>query len=318
MSLAIVYLIHKNDDIARLYNFLDSVEGFQVPSSWQFNILFKGFSSKQLSKIANGELTRFPRFQIYPVPNHGFDLESYRWFAKRNPRDHYLFLSSSSRLTMQESINLIESVDQDSTNTFHFSLGSRISLATNNLVMLELKHLYLRGKVPDEFLQRYSQMFIGRKLQIIRSATLKKHSLETIWLARVIINLYYKILKAISRIQYRNFPRYPNPHIRTTGFHVDRETFLSIEYGFQFSKKRALLLESGSKSILRQMLKKGVNIFYLSIESTPTKVLELGDVEKIDFENVIISDQRHRQESTDQFETFLIDSIKIIASQQGP
>jgi hypothetical protein len=317
MSLAVVYLIHKNDDITRLYNFLDSVEGFSLPISWQFKLLFKGFSSKQLSEIANGALTRFPRFQIFPVPNRGYDLESYRWFAKRNPHDHYLFLSSSSRLTMQESINILESVDQDSTNTFHFSLGSRLSLATNNLVMLELKHLYLQGKIPDQFLQRYSKMFIGRKLGIIRSVTLKRNSLETIRLARVFINLYFKTLKATSRIQYRNFPRFPNPHIRTTGFHVDRETFLSLEYGFQFSKKRALLLESGSQSILRQLLKKGVNIFYLSIESTPTKVLELSDFEKMDFMNVIISDQRHRQESNNHFETFLIDSIKIISSQQG-
>jgi hypothetical protein len=317
MSLAVVYLIHKSDDITRLYNFLDSVEGFQIPSSWQFNILFKGFSTKQLSEIANGELNRFPRFQIYPVPNRGFDLETYRWFAKRNPHGRYLFLSSSSRLTMQESINILESIDQDSTNTFHFSLGSRMSLATNNLVMLEIKHLYLQGKIPDQFLQRYSKMFIGRKLGIIRSVTLKKNSLETIWLARLLINLFFKTLKGVSRIKYRKFPRFPNPHIRTTGFHVDRETFLNLEYGFQFSKKRALLLESGSQSMLRQMLKKGVHIFYLPIESTPTKVIELGDFEKMDFKNVIISDQRHRQESNNQFETFLIDSIKIISSQQG-
>lgn len=318
MSVAVVYLFHKNDDITRLHDFLDSVEGFQIPSSWKFNILFKGFSSKSLSTITNGTLSRFPGFQTYLVPNRGFDLESYRWFAKRNPHDQYLFLSSSSLLTKQQSIDIIKSIILDSTNSFYFSLGSKISLATNNLVVLELKHLYLQGEIPDQFLQRYSKMFIGRKLRIIRSVTMKKNNQETIPLTRGLINLYFKILKGISHVRYRNFPKFPNPHIRTTGFQVDRETFFSLEYGFQFSKMRALSLESGSQSILKQLLNRGVNIFYLSFESTPTKVLNLDDFEKIDFGDPIISDQRHRQESEEQFETFLVESIKIISSLQGP
>lgn len=316
MTIAIVYLIHKNDDIKRLDNFLDSFKGFQIPSSWKLHILFKGFSSKPLSEIAHGELSRFLGLQTHLVPNRGFDLESYRWFVKKNPYDHYLFLSSSSLFTQQKSIEILESLPRDSTNSFYFSLGSRISLATNKLVMLELKHLFLQGQIPDQFLQRYSKMFIGRKLRIIRSITFKINNLGIFRLTRGLISLYFKTLKTISSIRYRNFPKFPNPHIRTTGFYVDRETFSCLQYGFQFSKKRAHLLESGSQSILRQLLQKGTKIFYLSIDSTPTEVLNLDDFGKIDFKDAIISDQRHRQESQDQFETFLFESIRIISSKQ--
>lgn len=55
----------------------------------------------------------------------------------------------------------------------------------------------------------------------------------------------------------RDYPRFPNPHIRTTGFALRRETLLGLGLEHALDKRDTYLLESGHHSITRQLLDRG-------------------------------------------------------------
>jgi hypothetical protein len=55
----------------------------------------------------------------------------------------------------------------------------------------------------------------------------------------------------------RGFPRFPNPHIRTTAFMLRREPMLTLGLEHARDKDRAYLLESGRRSITRQAQARG-------------------------------------------------------------
>lgn len=55
----------------------------------------------------------------------------------------------------------------------------------------------------------------------------------------------------------REFPRFPNPHIRTTAFMLDRQTTLELDLLQARDKRTAYLLESGWRGLTRQVLESG-------------------------------------------------------------
>jgi hypothetical protein len=55
----------------------------------------------------------------------------------------------------------------------------------------------------------------------------------------------------------REYPRFPNPHVRTTAFMIERELLLSMNLQDARDKHDTYLLESGHQSITRQVLARG-------------------------------------------------------------
>jgi hypothetical protein len=66
----------------------------------------------------------------------------------------------------------------------------------------------------------------------------------------------YQLVKL--RQKRRDFPRFPNPHIRTTAFMLERELLLELGLERPYDKRTAYLLESGRQSITRQIQGRGL------------------------------------------------------------
>jgi hypothetical protein len=56
----------------------------------------------------------------------------------------------------------------------------------------------------------------------------------------------------------RDYPRFPNPHIRTTAFMIDRANVIAMNLDAARDKRDTYLLESGRRSITRQILERGL------------------------------------------------------------
>src|SRR5262249_11131050 len=65
------------------------------------------------------------------------------------------------------------------------------------------------------------------------------------------------------------YGRYPNPHIRTNAFMIERERFLSLRFWTLMSKSDAYKFESGRNSMTRQIIGQGLK---------PTVVNRHGEV----------------------------------------
>ncbi|HEV3071967.1 MAG TPA: glycosyltransferase family 2 protein [Solirubrobacteraceae bacterium] len=59
------------------------------------------------------------------------------------------------------------------------------------------------------------------------------------------------------RSQRRDYPRFPNPHIRTTACLLRRQAVLDLDLGAASDKRAAYLLESGRNGITRQLGERG-------------------------------------------------------------
>ena len=60
------------------------------------------------------------------------------------------------------------------------------------------------------------------------------------------------------RAARRDYPRFPNPHIRTTAFMIGRPELLRMGLEQARDKRSAYLLESGRMSITRQVQRRGL------------------------------------------------------------
>ncbi len=56
----------------------------------------------------------------------------------------------------------------------------------------------------------------------------------------------------------RDYPRFPNPHIRTTAFMLDRTLLLDAGFEQAADKRDTYLLESGPHSFTRQIIQRGL------------------------------------------------------------
>lgn len=64
----------------------------------------------------------------------------------------------------------------------------------------------------------------------------------------------------LRRRRQRDFNPFPNPHLRTNGFMLDRELMLELDWSTDGSKAAAWALESGKRSISRQMWERGLDV----------------------------------------------------------
>jgi hypothetical protein len=64
----------------------------------------------------------------------------------------------------------------------------------------------------------------------------------------------------LRRRRGREFPPFPNPHLRTNGFMLERELMLDLDWPLQRSKLEALALESGKRSISRQVWERDLDV----------------------------------------------------------
>jgi hypothetical protein len=69
---------------------------------------------------------------------------------------------------------------------------------------------------------------------------------------------YWPYQLARLRRMRRDYPHFPNPHIRTTTFMIEREMVVDLKLEDAHDKRSTYLLESGRNSITRQILQRGL------------------------------------------------------------
>ena len=93
----------------------------------------------------------------------------------------------------------------------------------------------------------------------------------------------------------RDYPRFPNPHLRTTGFVIDRELLLALAFDRAVDKRAAYLLESGKDGIARELERRGLRMVVVGRDGRSFEVEEWagsGTFRTGDQENLLIADNQ--------------------------
>ncbi len=102
----------------------------------------------------------------------------------------------------------------------------------------------------------------------------------------------------LRRRRGREFPPFPNPHLRTNGFMLARELMLELDWPLSRSKLEALALESGRRSISRQVWERGLDVRVVGRDGVAypsERWRESATFRSGDQRNLLISDNRTLQ-----------------------
>ncbi|MGH2865043.1 MAG: hypothetical protein ACRDJX_07305 [Solirubrobacteraceae bacterium] len=95
----------------------------------------------------------------------------------------------------------------------------------------------------------------------------------------------------------RDFPRFPNPHIRTTGFLVDRSTLLQMGLENARDKRAAYRLESGHAGVTRKLQERGLKALVVGRDGVGYETAHWansGTYRSGGQENLLVADNRTR------------------------
>jgi len=263
-TVAAVYLIRSKDGFTKFDNFIDSYIKYGKNVNIPFYVLVKGRSDSFLNNIFKRIEESSLNITVLRTPNFGYDLTSYRRFAVKHFYDYVIFLSATTQLENSEWFSSIKKVIEMEKIGIVGNFFSFDSIKSSKIALLNVNYLFLTAQLPITFIDNYGKMFIGVRLKLLYEIgqISKKFHLNCVY--RNVLKFWFVARIKLICIRFRNFPSYPNLHLRTTGFCIHRESFLEINLGVILTKKKAYEFESGRKSLLNQISLLGWNIAQIS------------------------------------------------------
>jgi hypothetical protein len=116
--------------------------------------------------------------------------------------------------------------------------------------------------------------------------------------------------RRLTRRLERDFHPFPNPHIRTNGFMIERTTMLDLRFDGERTKMDSLRFESGKAGMTRQILGRGLEALIVGRDGRgyePDEWYESRTFRSGEQENLLIGDNRTRQyaDGDESFRAFL-------------
>jgi hypothetical protein len=192
--------------------------------------------------------------------------------------------------SIASSISYEEFIDPVQENDFEFKSMERTIQKYNNYIVLFLvSHCFLKKKnwlkiISETFQYKSFMGFSGSYESGFSSLRFKKF-----WKIYSYLKQYFNLKKI--------FPKFPNPHIRSTSFVLKQRDFLEyIKNKKYFNKMDSVTTECGRYSLTNFFLKKNYNVFI--INSSGEK-FDLKSMEKSmtfctsQVADVLISDRHH-------------------------
>jgi len=229
-----------------LISFIESYLKFESGVEHNLVILFNG--SKDPAAI-NPYLDFLKSKKIdhsYLELETGQDIAAYRWAASQLDSEYVLFFNTYSQIQHDNwGRNYLNSIKKDNIGCVGAtgSWMSWFSYGFQRARFLLSSNLKIRQYLP---------YFEAKKIEIA--------SLNIVIPAR--LTLIGALIKSI--IKYNNFPKYPNPHLRTNAFIIKREFWLSLNFPGLGDKKQAHQFESGANSFTKQILRSGKSVLVMN------------------------------------------------------
>jgi hypothetical protein len=167
-------------------------------------------------------------------------------------------------------------------------------------------------RVPEPALDLPAYAHAARRLDASHLCFVNSHSelLADGWLAKLHAALAapgvglagatgsYETPHSINPLRRRRWPRFPNPHIRTNGFIVERDVFRALRWPDVRTKVRAWELESGHAGMTAQIRARGMQAVVVDrdgIAHPPERWPDSATFRAGEQANLLVADNRTRQ-----------------------
>lgn len=92
------------------------------------------------------------------------------------------------------------------------------------------------------------------------------------------------------------FESFPNPHLRTNGFAMERELILELDWGSDLTREQTVMLEGGRRSLTRQVCGRGLEALVVGRDGAypPDRWRESATFRSGEQANLLLADNRTR------------------------
>lgn len=277
-DVGIIYLYRFAEGESPALRFLESYLAHPAGRDHDLTVVFKGFSDRESLARAKVLFAGVPTNAV-EVDDQGFDVGSYVKAAKLVLNRRLLFLNTFSRILAD---NWLEHFDRALDRPEVGVVGATGSWAANTagpeatMVFLVRRMLGLPAQLHQSV--EHAQLDGG-------NARAGKEGAAKMYLSAPFD----------YAVRYYRFGRFPNPHLRTNAFMMDRARFLGLDLPSFKSKFDTYGFESGRRSMTKQILTQGLHPVVIDRHGRAYRVSEwkLSSTFRVgEQENLIIADNR--------------------------
>lgn len=296
-DIGVVYLCRHHEGDIPVLRFLDSYKAFPAGAPHDLHVVFKGFpDSNELDKTQ--ALFSGLSINSLEVDDDRYDIDAYLFAANTVRNRRLLFLNTFSEILAPNWLSYFDAALNNPTVGLVGATGSWQSAPSSyeralNKLLLIVSNLgaTLKSSIrrafdrPDE---ERSETPSGNKAATMTAAELEQLR-RPAWRYLIAPFLYLRALY--------EYPRFPDAHIRTNAFFIDRQTFLSLHLPKHPTKSEMYKFESGRCSMTRQILALGLQPVVVDRRGNVYHITEWRSSSTFwtnDQINLLVSDNRSR------------------------
>jgi len=273
-ELGVLHLAREANGLEPFRRFIDSYREHAAGTRHELVLVLKGFhddATEPYRAIAADVCSRWVN-----VTDDGYDLGSYLDAAKRVEFDRLCFLNSFSTINSSGWLALLASALDDHRTGLAGASGSWGSYSS--IARFDLR---LGGA--------YGAVYTNRAATRAAFKTLTAADPEPA------ASMFERALRAGRNLV--GFPEFPAPHLRTNTFAIRRDLLLRLRLPRPRTKLDAHLIESGRRSLTRQVARMGAAVVVVGRDGSvyePRDWARSGTFWQRDQENLLVSDRQTR------------------------
>ncbi len=263
MTIGFAYLARAAEPSFKIQKFIASYKQYAAGVDHDLIVMYKGGDTHR-------QLFEGIAHQPFIIDDEGFDITAYMKLA--NASKHKLLCFSNSNTTLLSQGWLKKLSDGLSGNGVGMvgATASFESLATSFELLAKVVWLAKKARIPfdSDIAEHYSWLLEdsapawleGRMRPSLRSILGRMTPLETRWSRR-----WAKRLRRRSSF-LNDHHRFPNPHVRSNMFMIERERLLDLGMPNVKTKQDAYAFESGKNSLSNRILAAGLGLTVVDAE----------------------------------------------------
>jgi hypothetical protein len=254
-QIGVIYLCRFSEGERPVRRFVDSYRTHPAGLEHDLHVIFKGFPSRDSLAAAQRLFGGLP---IHPIKleDKGFDLGSYFAAARLVANRRLIFFNTFAELLADGWLKKFDDALSLPGIGLVGATGSWQS--PRALYVARLKRALYWARHPLDYWNylsrlRASPLFMNHGLNLPRTGTAgKAMPADESLIFRRFSSSFYDLLRFDHYLVH--YSPYPNPHIRTNAFMIERDRFLALKAPPFRTKSDVYKFESGRQSLTRQIL----------------------------------------------------------------
>ena len=254
-QIGVVYLYRCAEGERPVRTFVESYRAHAAGADHDLHVIFKGFGGKPALESAQALFAGLP---IHPIElaDTGYDIGSYFAAARTVTNRRLIFFNTFSELLADDWLKKFD----DALNLPGVGLvGATGSWQSHrSMYQQSLRHAANSVRHPLQYLRRLQDDLLATAAGGSAPGTGTDGKSTKVNARRFYRRVSTSLYRLIHFHHYLSqYPSFPNPHIRTNAFMIERNLLLSLDMSSFRTKFGVYKFESGWQSLTRQILAQG-------------------------------------------------------------